>query len=227
MVYFNLSLILLIDYLIIIECHDDYEYYKLTQGTSYIYYKTLNGKENSVTGTGNRLKDVLYLSKCSLIECNTCCEGSINNITCLTYKECYNIQKLKIPYNILFYMNIFIFVYITLPIGWAVSKIMEYKQIRGHAIIKKIFFIYSAILLPPYGIVIFLECLFKKRQLESADSSQNGTDKKYVKLFYKKKFQVSDFQNGIAKNIELEEKNFDSESSPIEDEIVLESIYAK
>jgi hypothetical protein len=224
MVYFNLYLILLIEYLVSIKCHDDFEYYKLTKGTSFIYYKKKADKDNTITGTGNRLKDVMYRSKCSVINCTTCCEGSLNNLTCLNFQQCYDIQKNKIPFNIYYYMICFIFVYITLPIGWILTKILELKRVIGYNKIKTIFVIYSSILLPPYGIVILVEYLFVKKKGANIQSSL-GENNDFVKLFYKKKFQVTEFRNGVAKSIELNEKKNEYDHQPIEeDNIVLESI---
>jgi hypothetical protein len=53
--------------------------------------KGIPGNENSINGTGNEMKDVVYMSKCLLLKCqSSCCEGSIEEMKCGTQERCDN-----------------------------------------------------------------------------------------------------------------------------------------
>jgi hypothetical protein len=49
---------------------------------------------NSISGTGDRLKDVIYRQLCKYENCNTdCCEGNINEMYCGDYISCIKYRE--------------------------------------------------------------------------------------------------------------------------------------
>ena len=70
-------------------------YYSSSNNIPSLYY-SIKYEYNNVTGTGNRLIDVLYRAKCDLMKCDYCCLGELNNMECSTEKICqpfYNWAK--------------------------------------------------------------------------------------------------------------------------------------
>ncbi len=201
-----------------INCGYEDDFYNLTKGRTYIYYQKKVANDNTFTGTGNKLKDVVYLSVC-FTNCGTCCEGDLENMTCLHNDKCISYRNEKIPFVLFHRIISFIWIYATIPILWFISKFLDYKKARCAKCFKKIYEFYSAILIFPYGIVFLIEYLCKKKTTDEEQRVEKNKEKELETLFKQKFFQAEEFQNGVAKTIQKQEGNLSSEEDNIRIEI--------
>ncbi len=104
-------------------------------------------------------------------------------------------------------------------------KFVEYRKNKHIEIIKKIFYIYVSILLPPYGIAYLIHS--KCRKGVSISECKSITDREKITLFNKKHFQVEEFKSGLQKyDIEIEKFQHENEQGQLEVEnIILEKPY--
>jgi hypothetical protein len=187
-----------------VYCSTTDENFQISHGANFINYAKRSAIDNDITGTGDKLKDIVYITACMAIECpNHCCQGSISIMTCGTEEICDSFRRLtKNDRNIWLILAISL-IYMFIPIGWVVVKCLENRQNSAANILSKIFTFYMGILLPPYGIVIFLERIYcpNKHEYNPEIISENQAKKtERARLFHCKMFQVEDFQNGVAKN---------------------------
>lgn len=207
---------------------EKFEYENRMGSRSYLNYQKRSELDNDVTGTGNKLKDIAYISACMSLQCEfVCCKGSINEMKCGDKQDCMVYRNKKIKKEI---MNVVLTIspfYILIPVFWIISKCAERKEnYKVFLTFSKILNVYMCLLLPPYGIVVLLERIFKKNgSSEESKSSRlkgiNGigrNSRANQKLFQCKEFIVSDFENGAKENYDERNNisNYDDELVDVE-----------
>ncbi len=178
------------------------EYYIVRYGRYFVNYKKLSNKDSSITGTGNLLKDTVYRAKCISLNCEYCCEGSLNEMICGSYSDCLILKRIAFHDEILKILIIVIAFYSLIPVGWVFLYCLGIKKSKFYYIFNKIYVVYTSLLIPPYGIVKIYDCLFKKNYKENGGTDIQPINNKTLvtmELFHLKTFKAKDYQNGLAK----------------------------
>jgi len=181
---------------------DSSESFIVHNGRYFINYIKKSNNDSSITGTGNVLKDTVYLAKCMSLSCDFCCEGSLNEMICGSYADCHLLKNIVMQDAILKILIILIAFYSLIPIGWAILYYLGVKRYKSYNLFKKIYVVYTSLLIPPYGIVKIYDCLFKKNYKEKGGTDIQSFNSKTLvsmELFHQKTFKAKDYQNGLKK----------------------------
>jgi hypothetical protein len=192
---------------------------ELSHGKNFIEYARKSELENDITGTGNKLRDIAYTASCISLNCEFhCCQGSLSNMTCGAEDLCQSLREL----NVLKHLKIIVGItlaYLLIPILWVIVKILEKNNNQSaFKFFSKILVVYTGVLLPPYGIVIFIENIYCPGKIEN--NLENFENKNLnipggAELFHCKFFQVEHFQMGVAKYQENYEKTVSKDNCEV------------
>jgi hypothetical protein len=176
----------------------------------YMTYIKVSEVDNDVTGTGNKLKDIAYISKCVTMQCkNLCCMGSIENMNCGNEDTCQGLRNLIVKKQMIKIVLSVIFFYVIIPIFWIIINCLKANHPDSYEKLNKILLIYTNILLPPLGIISLIELIFCKKKKDKKNLMKIQKPKIGV-LFHLKQFQVDDFQRGISPNSKGKDDEFSS-----------------
>lgn len=172
-----------------------------TTSNEVIYSKSFQ-MSNNITGTGNELLDVAYRTKCQELECVDCCEGEIDKMMCGSYKSCKKYRLLVFRHHLVIVILCVSFPYLLIPALWMLLYCTNKdKHPKFHKITSKIFFLYTCILLPPYGLMKLLEFFWPK--LGSVNDLDKQRDEKiptaFNELFKEKEFVRQNYVEGISR----------------------------
>jgi hypothetical protein len=163
--------------------------------------------ENSITGTGNILRDSAYYSSCIAKNCTYCCEGLIEEMTCANRETCKKYKEYKARKLILRIILILIFPYLLIPAFWIFIHCTKMDRNSIFLInFSKFFEIYVGILLPCYGIYILFNKLFKcdasiENKIELIIQHKgNFPSRKDIELFREKEFHPIQFSPNLNDN---------------------------
>lgn len=189
----------------------------------FIYYEKKIYLDNDLTGTGNKLKDVVYLALCKTLKCPyDCCHGPIDQLKCADEVNCKNYKDIAYRLKTVKIIILVLLPYILFSILLGFAKIISYRQPQKYKLFREILNVSYGIIFPPYGICLIIR-YFKHKNLDDSFDSTKSSNKMYKNmsvLFGHKEFELEHFKyNHINKD------NIDNDVNNIlENENVIDQI---
>ncbi len=177
--------------------YDKVSHDTITDHKYYISYTKKSSDDNNITGTGNLLKDITYRTSCLFKECEFCCKGNINAIKCGSETDCDVFLKQRVDFRVLYAIVKIVGLYLLIPIFWVIAKILEWNNNPKAKCMLFIMEITRCIMIPPYGIVKFIEYCRKGTIMEEDTSKlKKSNTNNSVKLFELKQFDAGGYEIG-------------------------------
>lgn len=198
---------------------------QISHGKNFIEYKRKSELDNDITGTGNKLRDIAYLASCISLNCDyKCCQGGLSNMTCGSEQLCKSLRELNVIRHIEIIIGV-ILAYLLIPIFWVIVKVLEKNnQKSAFNFFSKILVVYMGVLIPPYGIVIFIEKIYCPGKNDNSNDKFENKNLNFsvsAELFHCKLFQVEDFQLGVAKY----QQNYDTNPSKDNNDTIINDVF--
>jgi hypothetical protein len=179
----------------------------LIQPIDYIIYNKKVEIENDVTGTGNKLKDVVYISMCDTFNCPyKCCQGPINSMQCAEKSQCEALRILAYKIDTILFILLLQIPYFLLGIFYFVLKCLEVKKSPNYIKFRKFFYIYYSIIFPCFGICVLITFCKKTNIDELLKSETNDSKINNISVLFGKKEFVLENIAGEGCFIEKEEE---------------------
>jgi hypothetical protein len=174
------------------------------EADNFFYYTRIFEEENDITGTGNKLKDVVYNSICMSLKCkNICCNGLINEMQCGNKNNCKDYWEAASHKEIIDMILIILCPYLLIPLLWGIVNYSINKYPQTHKIFSKILIIYLGVVIPPYGVILIIDHLRIKNDI--SDPGNLGQELNIFKnntitannkvLFEQKEFDIHNFES--------------------------------